>query len=119
MKKHDLAGIQGEIIPPETATDCARKRETPDHMNTALALALVADLLQLVLFPLFVEGAASGLDDVVDFAVGITMVKLLGWHWVFLPSMLTKLLPGLDELPCWTMAVLFVRAERAKTLQNA
>jgi hypothetical protein len=79
---------------------------------------VAADLLQIILFPLFGEGAASPLNDALDMAVGLAMVRLLGWHWAFLPSFLGELIPLFDELPCWTLAVLLVRAERAK-LQSA
>jgi len=33
------------------------------------------------------------------------MVHLLGWHWEFLPSFLVKLVPGVDLVPFWTLAV--------------
>jgi hypothetical protein len=33
------------------------------------------------------------------------MVHLLGWHWEFLPSFFAKLVPGVDMVPFWTMAV--------------
>jgi hypothetical protein len=33
------------------------------------------------------------------------MVHLLGWHWEFLPSFLAKLVPGIDLVPLWTLAV--------------
>jgi hypothetical protein len=80
----------------------------------ALAIAVIADLLQLVLFPFFAEGILSPLNNALDIAVGICMVKLLGWHWAFLPSFIGELVPLFDELPCWTLAVLAVRAERAR-----
>jgi hypothetical protein len=70
-----------------------------------MVLALVADALQIVIFPLFVEGALSPADDVLDFGVGALMVHLLGWHWEFLPSFLAKLVPGVDLVPFWTIAV--------------
>ncbi len=75
------------------------------RFRTAMALAVVADALQLVVFPLFVEGAASPVDDILDFVVGAVLVRLLGWHWEFLPSVLGKLVPGLDLVPLWTLAV--------------
>jgi hypothetical protein len=31
---------------------------------------------------------------------------LLGWHWAFVPSFLAELVPGLDLVPTWTLAVL-------------
>lgn len=70
-----------------------------------MVLAILADALQVVVFPLFVAGAASPPDDILDFAIGAMMVHLLGWHWEFLPSFLGKLVPGVDLVPFWTMAV--------------
>jgi hypothetical protein len=70
-----------------------------------MILAIVADVLQLVVFPLFVEGAMSPADDVLDLGVAGVLAYLLGWHWEFLPSFLTKLVPGVDLVPCWTLAV--------------
>jgi hypothetical protein len=75
------------------------------RMKAALALAIVADLAQMVVFPLFMEGAASPIDDVVDLCVGGVMTWLLGWHWEFLPSFAAKLMPGVDLIPLWTLAV--------------
>jgi len=75
------------------------------RFRTAMVLAILADALQIVIFPLFVEGAESPADDILDFGVGALLVQLLGWHWEFLPSFLGKLLPGVDLVPFWTMAV--------------
>jgi hypothetical protein len=75
------------------------------QFRTAMALAIAADALQLVVFPMFVAGALSPVDDFLDLAVGATMVKLLGWHWEFVPSFFAKLVPGVDLVPLWTMAV--------------
>jgi hypothetical protein len=72
---------------------------------TAMVLAIVADALQIVVFPLFVEGALSPADDLLDLGVGAAMIHLLGWHWEFLPSFFAKLVPGVDLVPFWTMAV--------------
>jgi hypothetical protein len=70
-----------------------------------MVLAIVADALQVVVFPPFVAGAASPADDILDFAIGTMMVHLLGWHWEFLPSFLAKLVPGVDLVPFWWMAI--------------
>jgi hypothetical protein len=78
------------------------------QFRTAMALAIAADALQLVLLPLFVEGALSPADDVLDLGVGAMMIHLLGWHWEFLPSFLAKLVPGVDLVPFWTIAVVNV-----------
>ena len=75
------------------------------RFRAAMVLALIADALQIVVFPLFVEGAASPADDILDLGIGAVLVRLLGWHWEFLPSFFAKLLPGVDLVPLWTMAV--------------
>jgi len=75
------------------------------RFQIALVLAIVADAVQLVAIPLFVEGAESPADDVLDFGIGGALVYLLGWHWEFLPSFLGKLVPGVDLVPFWTLAV--------------
>jgi hypothetical protein len=73
--------------------------------RTAMMLAIIADALQIVVFPVFVAGAISPADDILDFGIGAAMVHLLGWHWEFLPSFLGKLVPGVDLVPLWTLAV--------------
>lgn len=75
------------------------------QFRLAMLLAIVADALQLVVFPAFVEGALSPADDLLDFGVAAMMIKLLGWHWEFLPSFFVKLIPGVDLVPFWTIAV--------------
>lgn len=75
------------------------------RLRVAMIVAIVADLLQLVFFPLTIEGALSPADDILDVAVAGILSWLLGWHWEFLPSFLTKLVPGADLVPCWTIAV--------------
>src|SRR5437868_6522366 len=64
------------------------------RFRAAMVLAIIADALQIVVFPLFVEGALSPADDILDFGIAATMLHLLGWHWEFLPSFLAKLAPG-------------------------
>lgn len=75
------------------------------RFRAAMALAIIADALQVVVFPLFIQGGASPADDVLDFGVGAVLVQLLGWHWEFLPSFFAKLVPGVDLVPFWTIAV--------------
>jgi hypothetical protein len=75
------------------------------RFRAAMLLAIIADALQIIVFPLFIEGALSPADDLLDFAIAAVMVRLLGWQWEFLPSFLAKLVPGVDLFPFWTMAV--------------
>jgi hypothetical protein len=88
---------------------------TRTRFQVAMILAIVADALQIVLLPLFVEGAESPADDILDFGIALAMVRLLGWHWEFLPSLLAKLVPGVDLVPFWTLSVanVYRRSKRA------
>ena len=87
--------------------------------RTAMLLAIVADALQIIVFPLFVEGALSPADDVLDFWVAALLVNLLGWHWEFLPSFLVKLVPGVDLVPLWTIAVANVYRKSKRMAESA
>jgi hypothetical protein len=89
---------------PGTTPDAIKISAGP-RLRTAMILAILADLLQLVIFPLVVEGAASPADDALDLAMAAILSYLLGWHWEFLPSFLAKLVPGVDLFPCWTIAI--------------
>ena len=94
-----------DIVP---LTDAAVEVSPGPRFRTAMALALLADALQILVFPLFVEGALSPAEDLLDFGVAALLVNLLGWHWEFLPSFLVKLVPGVDLVPFWTLAVVNV-----------
>src|SRR3989442_3983108 len=78
------------------------------RFRAAMVLAMMADALQIVVFPLFAEGALSPADDVLDLVVAAVLVNLLGWHWEFLPAFLAELVPGVDLVPFWTLAVINV-----------
>jgi len=80
------------------------------RFRAAMILAVVADALQILIFPVFVEGALSPADDVLDVTVAAVMVHLLGWHWEFLPTVFAKLLPGVDLVPFWTLAEILARS---------
>jgi hypothetical protein len=84
----------------------------PEH-RWAWVVAIVADVLQIVAFPLFYEGAMSPADSVLDLIVAIVMIRLLGWHWAFLPTATAKLIPGADLFPTWTAAVWYVTRQKA------
>lgn len=89
------------------------------RFRTAVVLAIVADALQIIVFPAFVEGAFSGADDLLDVIVAAILVPLLGLHWEFLPSFAAKLIPGADLFPFWTLAVLNVYRKWKRTLRQS
>jgi hypothetical protein len=39
-----------------------------------MVLAIFAEALQIIVFPLFVEGAVSPVNDVLDFGIGAVLV---------------------------------------------
>jgi hypothetical protein len=89
------------------------------RFRAAMIIAIIADALQIIILPLFVEGAESPADDMLDLGVGAALVYLLGWHWEFLPSFLAKLVPGIDLVPFWTMAVASVYRKSKRALVTA
>jgi hypothetical protein len=83
------------------------------RIRAARAIAMAADLLQIAVFPAFSEGALSPANDVLDVVVAAALSALLGWHWVFLPSLLSELIPMWDLVPTWTAAVWYVTSGTA------
>ena len=74
---------------------------TPRRILIARMLALVMDLAQFALLP----AALTPLNNVLDTVVALAMIALVGWHWAFLPTFLTELVPFVDLVPTWTIAV--------------
>ncbi len=72
----------------------------------ARAIALVADGVQIAIFPMFLEGMLSPANAVLDGVVAIAMILLVGWHIAFLPAFIIESLPFADLAPTWTLAVL-------------
>ena len=81
--------------------------------------AIVADVLQLAFFPVFAGGWLSPLNDVIDVAVAVILIRLIGWHLAFLPTFIAEFVPGLDLIPTWTAAVWFAtrRGRRVREVE--
>jgi hypothetical protein len=80
---------------------------SPRRILAARTLAIVADAVQIGLLPLFVGGALSTVNDIMDVVVALAMIALVGWHWAFLPAFLSEVVPVFDLVPTWTAAVFF------------
>jgi hypothetical protein len=80
------------------------------RMVTAVAVAAVADLLQIVLLPVAWTFAQEAIDVV---AMGLTMA-LLGFHLLLLPTFAVEFIPVVDMLPTWTGCVVAVIALRKR-----
>jgi hypothetical protein len=77
-------------------------------MRLAWIVAIAADLVQFVALPFFAEGWVSPFDDALELLVSMALVRLLGWHPALLPALVAELLPGVDLVPAWTVAVAYV-----------
>jgi hypothetical protein len=93
------------LFPPTSPGAAA---PTAARIRAARAIAMLADLAQIVVFPSFSWGVLSPVNDALDVGVGIALSWLLGWHWAFLPSFLSELIPIWDLVPTWTAAVWYV-----------
>jgi hypothetical protein len=91
--------------------DYFKSMKTPEH-RLAWIIAMAADAIQIAGLPFFVEGAVSPADSVLDLVVAFLLIRLLGWHWAFLPSLAAELIPGADLFPTWTAAVWFVTRQK-------
>ena len=69
----------------------------------ARVIAVAVDLAQFALLP----AELTPLNNVVDVVTGVAMLVLVGWHWAFLPTFLAELVPFVDLVPSWTLAVMF------------
>jgi len=95
--------------------DKLARRFAPQQLTrtrTALiiAMAVVADGLQMLLGPLGWAGA----DEIVDVVAMALAMWLLGFHPLLLPTFLVEFIPFVDMLPTWTGCVIAVIALRKK-----
>lgn len=91
---------------------------TKQKIAIALAVALTADAIQFPLTAATMTGVlaipAEGVDFLIDCAVMVIVSTLLGFHWLFLPSLVFEVIPGIDLFPTWTGCVAYVVWRRGK-----
>ena len=109
-----VAGVCGDAF---VAAVIVRTPPSRRAIQVARAVAMVADGLQLVLLPFFVEGFASVLNDALDVVVGIVLVRLVGWNPVFLPTIVVELLPFGNLAPTWTIALFIATRSRQTAIE--
>jgi hypothetical protein len=102
--------LQSTPLDP-TDVDAARR--------TAWLIAIAADFLQIVAMPLFAGGVVSPANDLLDVIVCVFMIRLLGWHPAFLPSLVAELVPVLGLVPTWTAAVWLVTRGKPRAQRTA
>ena len=92
--------------------------QTPRHLSssavrTAYAVAVTADVMQLLLGPL----GWVGFDEAADVVAAFLISRLLGFHPLLLPTFVLEFIPFTDLLPTWTGCVaLVVRSRRRQGL---
>ncbi len=79
-------------------------------MLLVLAVAVVADGLQILLGPL----GWAGLDQAIDLVAMLVTMRLIGFHLLLLPTFFIELIPVIEDLPTWTACVAAVIALRRR-----
>ena len=85
---------------------------TRRRMAFALAVAIVADGLQLLLSVLGPLGFL--VDEIIDVIAMLLTIRTLGFHLLLLPTFVVEFLPLVDMLPTWTGCVIAVIALRKR-----
>ena len=83
---------------------------TRTRIVLAVAIAVVADFLQVVLLPL--EWAF--VQQIVDVIATALIILVLGFHPLLLPTFIVEFIPLVDMLPTWTGCVVAVIALRKR-----
>ncbi|MGH7729620.1 MAG: hypothetical protein ACRENJ_00015 [Candidatus Eiseniibacteriota bacterium] len=99
---------------PEGQETTPAPRSPSTRFRSARIVAVAADVLQLVFFPAFAGGWLSPLNNALDVVVALILVRLVGWHFAFLPTFVAELVPGVDLIPTWTAAVWFATRHGAR-----
>ena len=91
---------------------------TKQKIALAFTVAVIADSIQFPITAATATGAlavpAEGADFALDCVVMVITSALLGFHWLFLPSLVFEMVPGFDLLPTWTGCVAYVVWRRKK-----
>jgi hypothetical protein len=79
-------------------------------------VAIAADTMQIALLPLVLGGAISPVNDAIDIVTAVVLTVLIGWHWAFLPAFVAEVVPFVDLVPSWTLAVFIATRGRGPDL---
>lgn len=102
--------------------EITRKRKvlviTTTNIRAAYTVALLADTLQMVLAVIFPPSWIPSVDNLVDVIVMFLLWKLVGFHYLLLPSLLLEL-TLLTVLPTWTACLTAVIQIRKRAEQSS
>ena len=86
------------------------------RLRAAWVVAVAVDGLQLITSPVELTGPMAWvLGAGVDLATMAVLAVLVGFHWAFLPSFVTKMLPFVDLAPTWTVALFIATRGRQQS----
>ena len=95
-------------LPQKVAAVFRVSKLTWTRIIMALVIAMLADGLQFLL-----SGFGwIGPDQIIDVIAMALTSRLIGFHWLLLPTFVINLIPVLDDLPTWTACVVAVIALR-------
>lgn len=103
--------VEVEVLPPETGQRMGFQNPpaSPPPRKTAhkvaMFLAVLADAIQIGLFPMFGPGFLSPANIILDVVAFALFWRLVGWHPALLPGFLFEQIPLVDLAPTWTIAV--------------
>ena len=80
----------------------------PRRKHIAIGIAAVCDALQVVFFPVTIEGAASPGELALDVVTALAMMLTLGFQWRLLAVFGIELIPGVALFPSWTAMALLL-----------
>lgn len=83
---------------------------TPARVRLAYAIAVGTDIAQFVMGPL----GWVLVDEVLDVAAAAAISRVLGFHYLLLPTFVVEFLPVVDMLPTWTACTALVIAMRKR-----
>lgn len=93
-------------------------RVTASRARLAFAIAVVVDAIQLPLQGVSMTGIgtlpAEAIDLAIDAATALIITRLIGFHWVLLPTLAIELIPFIDLAPTWVACVSYVIARRKR-----
>ena len=78
--------------------------KTTTRHRLAWAVALGVDALQVGLIPV-TASLSTWINAPLDLATMAVLWMLTGWHLAYLPTLALELLPWVEAVPSWTLAV--------------
>ena len=86
---------------------------TKNRKRAAFAVAAISDLVQMALFPFFIEGAISPWEVALDIVTALAILFIVGFKWRLAFALAVELVPAVDLFPTWTALVMSMPLENS------